>query len=310
MKSAATGYRVFDLAHLGLITVTGTDARDFLSAQLTSDLRSLNEGMSQRSAWCTGQGRVIATLRIVQHDRGYVLVLARDLLDDVRRRLSLYVLRAQVRIDAAADRPALIGIRGTPAALAGFALPRSADAQTTAGALTIVRCDGDSDRALVIGPAGEVGALFERARGDACLLDATDWRALDIAGGHAHVCAATSELFVPQMLDLDRIGAVSFDKGCYPGQEIIARLKYRGEVKRRLRRGALDGPTIPEPGAELGAPTDARDEAAGHVVDAVCTADGTAQMLAVTRNDSAGQRLWIDATTSVLTERRSDDPLP
>jgi len=229
------------LADYGLLLVCGEDARAFLHAQLTNDIAHLDGNHARRAAWCTAQGRVLATFLVLPWQEDFILQLARDLAESVARRLALYVLRSKVKVAEVSAQWAQIGVAGDEAerALVQAGLP------VPAGALEIMHTDGrlvvrlGSARFLILALAAGGEAL--RSHLAASTLDGF-WREAEIDSGTPLITAATQDRFVPQMLDLERLGAVDFRKGCYPGQEVVARTQYRGQVKRRLYRIESDAP--------------------------------------------------------------------
>ena len=275
------------LTSLGVIRVEGPDAASFLQAQVTADLRGLAPGTSTLAAWCSPQGRVIALLRIGPFADGYLAVLPRELCGSVHERLRRFVLRSRVAIiDASADLT-VVGISGRE--------PGALDALPPHGELAVLRLP--ASRELLIGTAEPLGAAtagLDPAGDDA-------WEARCIAEGEPEVYSSTSESWVPQMLNLDLLGAVSFRKGCYPGQEIVARTQNLGRIKRRMFRYHVAGPSLPEAGAALFQ----GKSKVGEVVRSVRRAT-TAQLLAVVSLDAAGIGL-TDETGEVTC---SPEPLP
>lgn len=275
------------LTSLGVIRVEGPDAASFLQAQVTADLRGLAPGTSTLAAWCSPQGRVIALLRIGPFADGYLAVLPRELCGSVHERLRRFVLRSKVAIiDASADLT-VVGISGRE--------PGALDALPPHGELAVLRLP--ASRELLIGTAEPLGAAtagLDPAGDDA-------WEARCIAEGEPEVYSSTSESWVPQMLNLDLLGAVSFRKGCYPGQEIVARTQNLGRIKRRMFRYHVAGPSLPEAGAALFQ----GKSKVGEVVRSVRRAT-TAQLLAVVSLDAAGTGL-TDETGEVTC---SPEPLP
>jgi len=238
---------------LGVLRLSGQDASRFLQGQLSNDLDLLATGHPLRAGLHTPQGRVIAVLQLFAQDGDILVVLPRDLVDAVRLHLLRYVLRARVRIDDVSGQYAVSGIQDA----AGRRIQvRAADA-----------------------PAPD---------GEPC--DAADWRAADVAEGLPQVHAATSGRFVAQMLNLDRVGGISFTKGCYTGQEIIARAHYRGRVKRRMQRFVSHDARPLAPGDRVrlagGATVD--------VIEAVRRPDGVLDFLAVAPLAGAAQEDTAD----------------
>jgi len=256
--------RLVALDSLALIEVGGDDAREFLQGQLCNDIDDAQAYRAQLNAYCNPKGRVLAVLRLVPHARGFWLVTPADLADGLIARLKMFVLRAKV--DIARSKLALLGAVNAADAGAGDA---AADAD--AGRTVFVHLDGVdiASRQFVIGKPGAIeadAAAIERAPTDAI------WRLADILAGLPQIYAPTAGAFIPQTINLDLSGGLSFTKGCYPGQEIVARLRYRGKVKQRMLAAFAPGAAAPPPGTPLYAADS--EQKAGQVVDAVECADG------------------------------------
>jgi folate-binding protein YgfZ len=265
------------LADLGVVRVEGADAGRFLQGQLSNDVTKLAPEVSLLAGLHNAQGRAVALLRLVQPAPDRILgILPRELAGPVAARLSKFVLRAKAKVvDASAD----YSIAGV------VAEDPDAWPESTPGA---VRREPDGGLSLCVGtsplrwislsPAQPV--TDEESTGDR-----EQWRAFDIAEGVPQVYAATSEAFVAQMLNLDVAGGIAFDKGCYTGQEVIARAHYRGKVKRRMQRFVTLAPAQLAPG-DSGTLQDGRSF---KVVDAVKTPDGCSEFLAVAPIHAEGQ---------------------
>jgi folate-binding protein YgfZ len=224
----------------GVISATGADARKFLHGQLTQDVEHLAPGRARLAGFCSAKGRLLATFVMWRHGEDDVLLACTaDLLPAVLKRMSMFVLRAKCKLsDASADWP-VWGVAGTD-----FADAAAWDQFSTGGADVIRLPD-----ALVQGQAVTRGLWLGAEPAGLPALDADTWRGLEAASGVARVVAATAEHFVPQMVNLELVGGVNFQKGCYPGQEIVARSQYRGTLKRR---GVLvQGPVPMTPGQEV-----------------------------------------------------------
>jgi len=264
------------LDDLGALRISGVDAQRFLQGQVSSDVTRLCADRALLAGYHNPQGRAIALLRLILVAPNDILaILPRELATAVASRLSKYILRAKVKLDDVSGSFNIHGLIG-----AGDLHP------TVAGAGSmLVRVADAPVRWLRISAAAAVNS----ARGDR-----QKWRAFDIADGQPQVYAATSEEFIAQMLNLDALGAIAFDKGCYTGQEVIARAHYRGRVKRRMQRFVTHASQELMAGA-AGRLTDGR---AFKVVDAVKHADGACQFLAVTtlaQQDSAGPPIEAQA---------------
>ncbi|MGP8033949.1 MAG: YgfZ/GcvT domain-containing protein [Steroidobacteraceae bacterium] len=271
-------WNLLTLESLGAVRARGREAIAFLQGQLSADMTQLADDRSLLAGYHNPQGRVLALLRLIAPAPGEVLaVLPRELVAPVLARLSTFVLRSKVVLTD--DSPAwrFEGLVQSGASVAPASLPQSAGAVGRCGQAFIARVGEAPARWLIATPAAAPAAaaglgLEEYPRGDPQL-----WRRLAVEAGEPQVYAATCGEFVAQMLNLDALGAIAFDKGCYTGQEVIARAHYRGRVKRRLQRFRTVEPRSLEPGdaAELA------DGRALRVVDAVRIAGGRCEFLAV-----------------------------
>jgi tRNA-modifying protein YgfZ len=224
----------------GVIRAAGAEARKFLHGQLTQDIEHLEEGAARLAGYCSVKGRLLATFVVWSRDQDEVLLAcSADVLPAVLKRLSMFVLRAKCKLsDASAEVP-LWGLAGGPAAAAGvWERQRMGDAD-------VIRLpDGAVDGLAV--PRWLWAGAEPSGR---ALLDASTWNGLEASSGMARIVAATVEQFVPQMVNLELVGGVNFKKGCFPGQEIVARSQYRGTLKRRAQ--VLRSAEVLQPGQEV-----------------------------------------------------------
>src|SRR5690349_18313624 len=248
------------LTQLGLIEAGGADAASFLQGQLSNDVRSVTPALAQLSSCNSAKGRMLAVLHVLRRDGTFVLELQRSLLESTLKRLRMFVLRSKVTL--AESDGALFGLAGPGAAevLAGMNLPAPAAPLACAwsGELCVTRRLGDAPRFTLLAPRAQAGALGRQLGQGAAAGTVDDWKRLEIEAGIPTVYPETQDRFVAQMCNLDTLGGISFDKGCYTGQEVIARVHYRGAVKRHMQARRLDAPA-PAPGSKL---------EAGEVVDA------------------------------------------
>ncbi|MEF8726619.1 MAG: folate-binding protein [Accumulibacter sp.] len=245
LSAAREATVVAPLDHLGLLAVSGLDAASFLHAQLTSDVKHLAEGSAQHSAWCSAKGRMLASF-IVLHPGpdDYFLQLSADLLPFIHKRLSMFVLRSKLSIDDRSGERQLLGVSGPQAErallAAGLAVPATPLGIGATAAALIVRLDNRRFELLVKSEAAP--ELWRKLQTQARPVAAAVWQWLDIEAGVPLISEPTREEFVPQMAGFEQLGAVSFRKGCYPGQEIVARTQYLGKVKRHLYRAHCGSP--------------------------------------------------------------------
>ena len=268
------------LTDLGVLRIHGPDAVRFLQGQVSNDVTRLAAGQAVLAGYHTPQGRTIALLRLAARTENELLaILPRELVTSVSQRLAKYVLRSKVTVaDASAEwhvsalAPAHELPEGAPAALPEDDLPTPRPgALERRGERIYLGIGGTPARWIEIAPASARCAEPNEAARER-------WRLLDIRAGLVQVYAATSEHFVAQMLNLDLLDAVAFEKGCYTGQEVIARAHYRGRVKRRAQRLRTREPLTLAPGAS-GVLADGR---AFEVIEAARLEDGRAEFLAVT----------------------------
>jgi folate-binding protein YgfZ len=297
---------------LGVLRARGPDAMSFLQGQLSNDLTRLATDRALLAGYHNPQGRVIALLRVLQlGPEDLLAVLPRELVPTVIARLSKFILRAKVKLAdesqswqitgllAAADGDADGSAAAPAAATVVAALPTAVDSVAHIADAVAVQV-AEQPRWLLLTPATR-SPLANGAAVPAPQI----WRRRAIAAGEPEVYAATSEEFVAQMLNLDALGAIAFDKGCYTGQEVIARAHYRGRVKRRLQRFVTRGAQALKPG-DAGTLADGR---AFKVVDAVQRADGRCEFLAVApliEDESAA----VASDAAAAAERLDAETLP
>lgn len=286
-----SGDTICDLSHTVLVQAGGEDSEDFLQNQLTNDVASLDEGRATLAGYCSPKGRLICIFRIWRGDDGFVLQLPLDLQQACIERLRKYVLRAKVRFVTDPERVAF-GVCGKTVAKAletvvGKPPARDNDLARN-GELTIVRLPGDGrPRYQVAGPVDACSAAWRRLTQHATIVGSWTWARVDILAGIPNITATTSELFIPQMVNLDRLQAVNFQKGCYPGQEIVARMHYLGNLKQRMGRFRAAGDARPQPGDRVY--SQGGGSATGTVVDAQPGAGSDWDLLAVVRIDDLDQ---------------------
>lgn len=282
---------LMDISQQGLIRVAGTDAESFLQGQLTNDVREVSARHTQLAGHCSPKGRMLASFRVLRLDDTFYLQLPRSALPAALKRLRMFVLRAKVTVEDASDALVCIGLAGAcaPGLLAARVtdLPAVDHAMTRADDLTVIRIPGLSPRFQVLGPAEAVQPLWEVLATQATPMDGNYWALLDIRAGIPTVYPETADAFVPQMTNMQLIDGVSFTKGCYTGQEVVARMQYLGKLKRRMYQAEVESLTAPRPGDELHAPGSTSEQASGRIVDARASGDGRYELLAVVEVEAA-----------------------
>lgn len=278
LGAAAGSSVVADLGHLGLICASGPEAQSFLQTQLTNDVMAVDATHSQLAAYLTPKGRALALFRIWKDGDEFRLLLPRERVEPVLKRLRMYVLRTKVTLRDASDERVLFGWSHPLGAPAAMTLPGCADEVTSQADVTVIRLPGPRPRYLFDAAPGAAASVWNALR--ARPVGAAAWEWLEIEAGQPQVYAETAETFIPQMLNLDLLNGVSFKKGCYPGQEIVARLRYLGQLKRRMTRLYCTAAELPAPGTPLYASEQAT-QATGEVVRAAPSPEGGIEMLAV-----------------------------
>lgn len=288
LRASEQGDIIADLSHLGLIEVRGAEAEKFLHSQLTNDLRGLS-GVSQLNAYCNAQGRVLAIFRVLRRDDAWLLQLPAPLLEPMLKRLRMFVLRAKVDLQDASPRLMRMGISGPRAidvlSTAHDPVPSDANGCETHNDITVLRLPGPHPRFELIAPAPVLMALWTQL----CSFAPTGshrWVWLDIMAGLPSVEPETSEMHIPQALNLDILGGINFKKGCYPGQEIVARAHYLGRVKQRMFRAWLPGIETPITGQAVYS-SSFGEQAAGAVLSVAASPTGGFDLLAVIQTAAA-----------------------
>lgn len=293
---AVNGDVICDLSHRGLLEVRGSDAQSFLQGQFGNDIREVTESRSQLSSYASPKGRAYAVFRVMRDRDAYLLEMNPEPIEPLRKRLSMFVLRSDVVIENAEDTRIRFGLSGPNAekllAEALGAFPGAVNEVIARKGVTVVRVP------YMVHPrfefAGEIDAcrpLWDDLNVRCAPVGPEGWRLLDILAGIPTIYPETSEAFVPQMINLHALNGISFSKGCYPGQEVVARMHYLGKLKRRMYRLAIEPQALPVPGSRVfragGDPT----QPDGEIVDAVLHPDGLFAALAVLQVAAAEQPL-------------------
>ena len=274
------------LTHLALLECAGADAQNFLHNQLTSDVNHLSVDGAQYSAWCTAKGRMLASFLLYRQEEKYYVLLSSDLLSTTQKRLQSFVLRAKVTLTELSEQHVLLGIAGAQAELAlqqaGLRVPPHPMTTTRFDNSQLIRLD--TTRFLLVVENSQAENLWKTLAQTARPVGSPAWIWLDIQAKIPLITAATQENLVPQMANFDKIGGVSFNKGCYPGQEIVARAQYLGKVKRHLYQ--LRATSAVAPGDSIYAPDDL-EHPCGIIVNAAPSPDGGFAALAVLQESLA-----------------------
>ena len=237
---------IYPVTDLDILTISGCDAASFLQGQITCNINDITDNKSSFGAICNPKGRAIATFLLVKSGDNFLMILPGELLFSVKKRLQMYVLRSKVILTDSSEQLCLIGLSEDASFFVdpperGFATRRQEN-------ITV----DFQGRSLVIAEADNAQTLWaERLKQGFQPESSAQWRYLDIISGIPWLTEATSEEFIPQMLNLDKLGGISFTKGCYTGQEIVARTHYLGKAKRQMFLAECACLTPPEPNSSI-----------------------------------------------------------
>lgn len=281
-----------DLSHLGLLEINGADAYTFLQGQVTNDVKQLNGERAHYSGYCNPKGRLLALFLAFAHRNHLHLQMPKALIEPIAKRLRMYVMRSQVTILDVSESIIKIGLQGENAtALLNklFAsVPKNAYELATHDNGTIIKLPGNKPRFEILTEAENAPRIWQTLAQQAKTVNAQYWEWLEIQAGIPEVYPATQEEFVPQMLNLDLLDGINFKKGCYTGQEIVARTHYLGTVKRRTQLAHVETKMQPNTGDDV---LNTNGEIVGKIVRCSLAQNGGYDLLAEIRLESveAGQ---------------------
>ncbi|MBL1140562.1 MAG: folate-binding protein YgfZ [Proteobacteria bacterium] len=277
---------VSPLSGFALLIVTGDDRHAFLQGQLINDLKLIEKPGAQLSAWCNPKGQVITNFIVINTGISYLLLFKQELKEFVQKRLTMFVMRSNVTIKDISESSPLLDVANIKdLSSLGTNIPTNAGGVHAVDDLVIICHPDNSGRYLI---TGSVDALIKKLPAlNTKFSSGSLWEILDIFAGLPWVTAATQEQFLPQMLNLDALKSLSYQKGCYPGQEVIARLHYRGDVKKRLQPIKSDNELIVGDDIYL----DNTENKVGTVINSSAHIDGNYYGLGVIELDKVGERL-------------------
>lgn len=286
LLAARDGAVLADLSHYGLIALSGEEAQTFLHAQVTNDLRGINEKSAVFAGWLSAKGRMLANFLVMKRGGDLYLLLPEALRETIQKRLTMFILRSKVKARNAGAEWVRLGISGpgSSAAVAALLGKPAPDAIMAAvhGETGWAVCLGEERFDLFLSPEAAPAAWAQLAQSHRPV-GAPAWDWLLVNGGIPAVLPATQDHFVPQMANMEALGGVSFNKGCYPGQEIVARSQYLGKVKRRMFLAHLDAEA--KPGEEVFSP-ELPDQASGHIANVAPAPGGGWDALTVLHTSS------------------------
>ncbi len=299
---------ICDLSYFSTIVIAGSDASEFLQGQFTNDVNKIDESSSQISGFCNNKGRMIANYRLFQHQQNYFISIRSDLAERSIKHLQNYVLRAEVALQDISEQLIHIGISGKNAEplLQPYIdnLNTDIDSVTHNDDYIAIRVAGDIPRYEVFCSFEHATKLWQGLTDKANIVNTPYWDYLNIKNGLPFINDKTSEEFVPQMANMELINGISFEKGCYTGQEIVARTHFLGKQKRRTYRISIKSEAEPKIGEQLATDTSTENQYTGTLVTIYPVAENQYEALAVIQIKSAEEgKLKLksnDAPISVL----------
>ncbi|WP_235424167.1 tRNA-modifying protein YgfZ [Citrobacter koseri] len=301
--SARLPLTLITLDDWALASITGADSEKYMQGQVTADVNQLTEQQHLLVAHCDAKGKMWSNLRLFRDGDGFAWIERRSLREAQLTELKKYAVFSKVAI-APDDERVLLGIAGfqARAALANIfsELPNSEKQVVSEGASTLLWFEHPAKRFLLITDVATAESLTEKLRGEAALNNSQQWLALDIEAGIPVIDSANSGQFIPQATNLQALGGISFKKGCYSGQEMVARAKFRGANKRALWSLAGKASRVPEAGEDLELQMGENWRRTGTVLAAVQLDDGQVLVQVVMNNDMEADsvfRVRDDANT-------------
>lgn len=279
-----------DLSHLGIIRVQGEDAMSFLQGQTTNDISKLDTANGHLNGYCSPKGRLLASFYIIMRDDAYYIIVEHTLLAAALKRLQMFIMMSKVKMDDVSDEFVLTGISGSDSssllANACSTLPDTVYATTQDDTYTVFKLPG-AQRYLIFSTVSAAISLWNSLGDGTTKAGYQSWKLTDIRAAVPTIYEETIEAFVPQMVNMQALQGVSFKKGCYTGQEIVARMQYLGKLKRRMFRGSVDSDNPVVPGMAIFAAGSTSGQGAGKIVDAQASSKGSYEFLAVIEIASA-----------------------
>lgn len=252
---AANSNIICDLSHLGMLEISGIDAATFLQGQVTNDVKLLDQNNAHYTGYCSPKGRLLALFFAYTHDANIYLQMNHALIDAITKRLKMYVLRAKVMIQNISNAKIRIGLSGESinTLLQPFftELPSQIFERKNSDQATLIRLPGKITRYELITTIEHAQHIWLSLKAHCTPVGVNAWEWLEIQSGIPDITITTQETFVPQMVNLDSLNGISLNKGCYTGQEIVARTHYLGKVKRKTYLGHIDSTLQVQIGADV-----------------------------------------------------------
>jgi len=301
---------ICDLSQFSTLVVAGDDAAEFMQGQFTNDVEQVNENNSQLNAFCNNKGRMVANFRLFKYQQNYFFSVKNNLVDQSIKHLQNYILRSQVAIQDVSEQLIHLGVSGDNAAklLSSFIDISSDEIDSVSfnEKYIVIRVASLHSNKT---PRYEIFCSFEHAKtlweiisAQVEAVNSSSWDYLNIQAGLPFINADTSEEFVPQMVNMDLINGVSFTKGCFTGQEIVARMHYLGKLKKRCFKVHIASENKPASGDKLFAENARAGQNTGMVIQAEKNSESGYDALAVIQIADTKSKLFLnDADGAVVT---------
>jgi len=291
-QSLLTNDVLLDLSQLALIKATGSDAEKFLQGQTTNDVRQVTEQQSQLSSCCSPKGRIIVNFRVFKWLDAYYLLLPQASLDNLLKRLRMYVLRADVQLTNASADLVRIGLAGANSQrllqdVLNTTPPTTANGCVATDACYVIYHSEVQPCYMLIGSSDRMITVWQKLAASVQPVGSAAWTLFDILAGIPQVTPPVAEEFIPQMLNYQHLKGVDFKKGCYTGQEIVARMQYLGSLKRQMYLARIDSSAAPAVGDSLY--VNANQQSIGKIVNVHPHPQGGYYLLAVLQIEEASQ---------------------
>jgi len=296
LESNKTNY-LMPLSQLGIIQIEGEEAGSFLQNLLTNDVNALAINQSQLNGFCSAKGRLLAIFLLIRRADSFQLILPKSMCGGLQQRLTMFKLRAKITITDVSAHLSLIGLTTSTEKPTDIMLPQQDYQATEQDNNLLIKLPSFINRYLCIIQSDELDTFCQKwLQQDWQLAAESSWQLLDIEQGLATITPDTKEKFTPQQINFDLVGGISFNKGCYPGQEVVARLHYLGKPSRRLFSASCSSDSLPTDGQEV---TDQEGKILGHVASAQFSSDNNIKLLLSLRLAECDKTMFINDSIAV-----------
>ncbi len=288
--------RLHPIHHLSVLKVTGSDAAKFLNGQITCDTSNISTAKGNLGAYCTAKGRTISTFLIIKKEDFFLLILPTDLLEPVKKRLQMFVMHDDVQITDCRDFYCLFGLNNQNPDATSLDLPEQVFSSTENKSVQWLRMSLEQNRYIAIADAEHAIDCWTELLENSNFIAASsyEWQYQDMVSGIPWLTTETTEQYIPQMLNLDQLQGISFSKGCYVGQEIVARTHYLGKAKRTMYLGECDSIEAIAPGTEIISFQNTEPQSVGKVLSSQTHENRTALLIVMQTSSTEVKTLKLN----------------